>query len=291
MDVFWVAGLAGMLGYYDAILQYAPHARVIFDTIDLQYLREFRAAQVTHNAAWLKTALQTQRLTHSAVRSAHCTITVSSAEQAILERECPGEKVQVLSTIHEVRPRKSDYRARNGSLFVGNFNHTPNTDAVRYFLDEIKPKADKELQALEIFIAGADPPAWLAARASKPLHILGHVPDLEPLLQSSRVSIAPIRFGAGVNSKVLESMSAGLPVVSTTFAAQGLGAEHERDLLIADTPDAFAASLLRLHRDAELWERLSTNGQALVSRDFSFEAARRNLALIFSSVLFTYPMR
>jgi glycosyltransferase involved in cell wall biosynthesis len=220
----------------------------------------------------------------AATRAAHCTLVVSSIEQEMLERDCPGANIQLLSNIHSVRDCPIPFAARSGILFMGSFPHHPNQDAMAYYLDEIAPRLHESLPDLELWIAGRNPPDWLKSRATGKNHVLGYVPDIDSLLCRARVAIAPLRYGAGVKGKVLESMSVGLPVVGTSIAAEGLGAVNEREMLIADSPEEFANAVIRLHQDPYLWEQLSENGQRLVSESFSFAAARRNLDRILASL-------
>jgi glycosyltransferase involved in cell wall biosynthesis len=107
--------------------------------------------------------------------------------------------------------------------------------------------------------------------------VAGHVPDLAPFYTSSRLAIAPLRFGAGVKGKVLEAMGYGLPVVMTPIAAEGTHARPNIDALIATTPADFAAATVRLYHDDDLWQRLSQNGQALVAKWFLVESVQEVL--------------
>ena len=98
---------------------------------------------------------------------------------------------------------------------------------------------------------------------------MGHVPDLTSWLDRSVLSIAPLRFGAGVKGKVVTSMAHGLPVVASSIAVEGIPAQDGRDVLIADDPGALAHKIAALYRDEVLWSQLSRNGTGLVERCFS----------------------
>jgi len=102
----------------------------------------------------------------------------------------------------------------------------------------------------------------------------GYVEDIAPYMDGCRVSVAPLRYGAGVKGKVNMAMSYGLPVVATSVAVEGMHVEAGADVLVADEADAFADDVIRLYGDEELWNRLSANGLANVARHFSFDAAR-----------------
>ncbi len=126
-------------------------------------------------------------------------------------------------------------------------------------------------------VIGAEPPAEVRALAGDAVRILGHVPDVTPFFDCCRLSLAPLRYGAGVKGKINQSLAHGLPVVATSQAVEGMFLEDENSVLIADTPITFAKAVLRLYRDQELWERLSDGGLSVMEKHFGFDAARRAL--------------
>jgi glycosyltransferase involved in cell wall biosynthesis len=103
------------------------------------------------------------------------------------------------------------------------------------------------------------------------------------LFDSCRVSVAPLRYGAGVKGKVNQSLAYGLPVVATSHAIEGMFLEDDVSVLVADQPQAFADQLVRVYRDQALWERLSTGGLDVMEAHFSFAAARRALTELVKS--------
>ena len=115
------------------------------------------------------------------------------------------------------------------------------------------------------------------------VRIHGHVPDLPPWLDGCRISVAPLRYGAGVKGKVNQAMAHGLPVVATTPAVEGMHLVDGVDVLVADDANAFADAALRLHGDEALWNRIAANGRANVARHFSMDAAREVVRELFLS--------
>ena len=104
------------------------------------------------------------------------------------------------------------------------------------------------------------------------MNVTGWVPETVPYLHASVVSIAPLRYGAGVKGKIGEALSYGLPVVTTNVGAEGMGLRDGEEALITDSPHDFAAAVVRAYRDEGLWRRLSDSGRAHVGRHFSPEA-------------------
>jgi glycosyltransferase involved in cell wall biosynthesis len=111
----------------------------------------------------------------------------------------------------------------------------------------------------------------------------GFVESLQPFLSNCRLAVAPLRYGAGVKGKVNMSMAHGQPVVATPAAVEGMFAEHERELLVAEDAESFATEVVRLYQDKDLWNRLSNASVKNVEAHFSLATARASLEALFSS--------
>jgi glycosyltransferase involved in cell wall biosynthesis len=262
---------------------YAPRARVIFDTTDLHHVRAFRAAKLTGNARALRSAVETKRDELAMARASDVTLVVSPLEQQALQRECSGARVHVVSNIHAAHGSAAGFAERRGIVFVGAFAHHPNADAMQYFFDEIYPLLRSQLDA-PITVIGSQPPAWLRAKTDSHVIVTGHVRDLASYLNRCRLTIAPLRYGAGVKGKVLESMSYGVPVVGTSIAAEGIPAHDRREMLIADAPARFCDAVIELYSNQPLWNQLSANGLALIQNYYSASSARIALVRVFEEL-------
>jgi glycosyltransferase involved in cell wall biosynthesis len=129
-----------------------------------------------------------------------------------------------------------------------------------------------------LHLVGADAPESVLALADRPgVNFHGHVPDLEALLDRTRISLAPLRFGAGIKGKVNQALARGLPVVATSCAIEGMFLIDGEDVLCADTAEQFADAIVRLYRDPALWQILRQAGFENTRRHFSRDAARRVL--------------
>ena len=146
-----------------------------------------------------------------------------------------------------------------------------------WFCAEIMPKILRELPDTTFHIIGSKMPASVGALASDHVITHGYVENVEPFFESCLLSVAPLRFGAGVKGKTNQSMSFGVPVVSTSIGAEGMHLTHEKNILLADDPQEFAQQVIRLHRDRELWTALSRNSLKNIEEHFSSAAAKRNL--------------
>jgi GT2 family glycosyltransferase/glycosyltransferase involved in cell wall biosynthesis len=260
---------------------YAPKARRIFDTVDLHYLREERAARIAGDDPELRRlAAETKRAELALMRACDLTLVVSPVERTLLEAEIPEARVEVLSNVHEVAGRGSGFHARRDVWFIGGFQHPPNVDAVQWFIKEVWPHVSAELPDASFHVVGSKMPASMRALAGNGVEIHGHVEDLAPFLDGCRVSVAPLRYGAGVKGKVNQAMAHGQPVVATPIAVEGMHLADGNEVLVADTATEFAAALVRLYRDERLWEQLSQAGMANIASHFSFDAARAALARV-----------
>jgi O-antigen biosynthesis protein len=257
--------------------RYAPQARIIFDTVDVHFLREEREAALTESSSLAKKAIATKQQELAMVVACDATLVVSEVEQTLLRSLAPGKEIFLLSNVHESESLRPGFDERAGVVFVGGFRHPPNIDAVSWFAQDVLPHLRALDASIETTIVGSNMPESLRALAQPGLTLAGHVPDLKPVLRQARVSIAPLRYGAGVKGKVNEAMNFGIPVVATTVAMEGMHVTHDVDCLIADDPESFARHIVNAHNDKEIWERLSANGIVSVEQHFSFERAREAL--------------
>ncbi len=259
------------------IRHYCPHAFLVFDTVDLHFLREEREAEVTGSDSVAEQARATRREELALIEASDATLVVSPVEQELLNGLLPDADVRVVSNIHDVHGSDRGWQERNGLMFVGGFQHLPNVDAARWLVNEIFPLVRSEVPDVELHLIGSRMPSEILSINAPGVRVHGFVEDLEPFLDGCRVSVAPLRYGAGVKGKVNQAMSHGLPVVATTCAAEGMFLEHGKDVLVADDAAAFAREVVRAHQDRELWEQLSRGGLSNVERHFSRAAARHAL--------------
>jgi GT2 family glycosyltransferase len=260
-----------------AARRHCLNARIVYDTVDLHFLRERRLAELTGDKATRAVAERRRREELGYITQADTTLVVSPVEQDLLAREAPDADVRIVSNIHRIFGNRRPFAERRDLFFIGAFAHPPNTDAVLWFCREIFPLVLSEEPTLRFSVIGADPPAQVRALASDSVRILGHVADVTPFFDGCRLSVAPLRYGAGVKGKVNQSLAYGLPVVATTQAAEGMFLVDGESVLLADDPRAFAEAVVRLYRNPVLWERLSKGGLAVMEQHFSFAAARRAL--------------
>jgi glycosyltransferase involved in cell wall biosynthesis len=167
------------------------------------------------------------------------------------------------------------FKERTGFIFLGNFRHPPNLDAVEYLAAEIWPEIRKNIPDAKLTLAGAYPPASVSALGGKKgITVKGNVPDHREELKRHRVLLAPLRFGAGIKGKVLESWACGLPVAGTGMAFEGLAASSERP---------FAETAVDLHENELSWKKSQESGYESL-KNFLPEKNKERLEKILAEV-------
>ena len=248
-----------------------PKLKIIYDMLDVHHLRSAREAALTGDQHTARESEKLRRLETRLARGADVVWCGSSPDQKLMSRIAPGIPSVVVPTVHRLHERGPAFAEREHLLFVGNFSHRPNEDAVHFLAREILPLIRQSLPGIELLVVGDNAPSLFAEYASSGLRVLGYVPDLDPIIAGCRVFVAPIRFGSGVNGKIGEALSYGLPVVTNTIGAEGWEFTDGKEVLIADTPDDFAAAVVRLYGNAELWQTLSDNGYRHIAENYTPE--------------------
>ena len=247
----------------------APATKIVFDMVDAYFIRLGREYEVNRNEETRAEAARYQEIETRLARASDLVWCNSTEDKRVMERLAPGVPIEVIPTIHETREPGKTFDERRGLLFVGNFRHRPNTDGLNFFMREVFPVVQEEIPDARLTIVGDYSSPEILAHASESVSVTGYVPDIEPYFEAARVFVAPIRFGAGVKGKIGEALAHGLPLVTTTVGAEGMGLEHETHAMIANEARSFADAVVRLYREPELWRKISENGRTHVEKNFS----------------------
>jgi glycosyltransferase involved in cell wall biosynthesis len=294
LAVAYLHRFALMQRYGALVRRWCPRARLLYCVADLHYLRMARRIAVEAGAEASPDpdvalppeaeGLRTAELL--ACLAADAVITHSAFELALLRRDVPEADSHLVPWEVPVRARTVRFADRHGVLFVGSFGHAPNLDAAFYLIAKIMPLVWARAPEIDCIIAGSDMPASLreAAAAAGRAHragcvvAMGAVPDIVPLQDQVRLSVAPLRYGAGLKGKVLDSMAAGLPCVCTPMAAEGMELPAPLQPLVARGAQALADLIATVHSDPILNRMLSDAAAAWVGHHFS--AARIDTAMM-----------
>jgi O-antigen biosynthesis protein len=269
---------------------HCPEAPVIFHTIDLHFLRLERQAELFSNWAHKKAAAEYRELESWLVKQADVSIVHSEIEKGLLlELGAPQTKVVVSPLILEIPDRVRKYKKRKGIVFVGGFNHPPNVDAVKYLCDEVMPLLLKHSPEIILNVVGTNTPPDILSLQSKNVKVIGYVEDIDKFLGEFRLSVAPLRYGAGVKGKIGKSLAVGTPVVATELAIEGMQLATDDGYVIANNPSDFAEKILKLYNDELKWQKLSTRGRIAAEKLWGFESSVSGLKTILSRVGFDLP--
>jgi len=182
-------------------------------------------------------------------------------------------------------------RAPRSLVFLGSMDWMPNIDAVQWFADSILPLIESDFPDFTLTIVGRNPTPSVRALAERHsrVRVTGTVDDVRPFLAAAEATIVPLRVGGGTRIKIFEAMATGIPVVSTRIGAEGLPLRHDRDILLADTPEEFAHSVGRLFRSAELRREIGHAGLSLVREKFGWAASTDIFEGYCKQVISNYP--
>ena len=170
-------------------------------------------------------------------------------------------------------------------LFTGTMNYFPNSDAVAYFCNEIFPYVRERHPKARFYIVGNHPSEQVRRlEAQDGVVVTGYVPDVRPYFEEASVFVAPLRAGSGIQTKNLEAMAMGVPIVTTSVGAMGLKADVGKELLVADTPLAFAEQVIHLLDNKYLRENIAQTARTRVETEYSWEAIGERLKYVYTQI-------
>lgn len=264
--------------YIGKVRKYAPQAKIIFHACDLHFLRHQREAEIMGNGEETRTALEEVKTKELDIISGADLCTLHSpVEKQLVEAERPGTRVVIIPIIFQPQGPGKPMQERSGIVFLGGYRHPPNIDAVEYYLSEIHPLVRSRLSEPVRFTAAGDaPPPSLKSCEGNDVLVSGFIEDIGPLLHEARVMVAPLRYGAGVKGKILTALAHGLPVVTTSIGAEGIG--DGSAMRVADTAEAFSREVCRLYTDEGSWRALHDAGFQYLRENTSRAVAIRSVA-------------
>jgi sugar transferase (PEP-CTERM/EpsH1 system associated) len=266
----------------------SPLPRVI-DLVDALSLNMARRSRLDGGLGGWAAALETGRLRRYEAQVCqtwdHATVVSETDRRAI--GDFPRLSINPNGVdLEHFRPSTAE-RAPHEIVFTGNLGYFPNIDGISWFAREVLPRLRQSEPRLRLTVVGARPSSQVR-RLEVPgagVSVAGFVPEIVPFLHRARVAVAPLRAGSGQLFKVLEAMACGTPLVATPIAASGIGAVHERHLLLAETAEDFARAVLRLLRDPPLAAGLVAEARQLVEQRFRWETTVEQLEAVYHSLL------
>jgi glycosyltransferase involved in cell wall biosynthesis len=189
-----------------------------------------------------------------------------------------------LETANTIKSRQNKHQ-QNTIVHIGAMNWMPNEEGIRWFLNRVWPLLLDQVPDAKLRLAGREMPQWLLSLNTKGVEVLGEVKDAGRFLQSGSISIAPLLSGSGIRIKILESMMHGLAVVSTSMGAEGIRYDAGKNILIADTPEAFAKALQFLIEHPDKASKIGQEAQALIAEKYHAPAIIQQLQDFYREIL------
>jgi glycosyltransferase involved in cell wall biosynthesis len=279
--------------YLPAVRALAPDAKVVVDSVDLHFLRKSRHAFCAADERALTGKLDPQyaneMIRELNVYAAMDAVLTVSQKEADLINDFVGDPTLAYAVpdTEDLPAALLPFAERKGLLFVGNFRHPPNVQAVEWLCKEILPRVTPELLAQHpVYVVGNGiNETKIDYGCLKNVITVGWVPSVLPYLQSARISVIPLLYGAGTKRKLMQSLMVGTPCVSTSIGVEGLNLEHGLHVLVADDAAQFAKGIESLLTDEELWEKMRLEGRSHILAAHGRETVRACLDSVLGQIL------
>jgi len=283
--------------YYDYVFLNRPHisekyidkisihssAKILYYGHDLHFLREKREYLLFKDETKLRSSLELQKQEISLMKKSDLSIYPSEIEVNEIHKIDENIRAQSMPAylFTNFTEEERDIVQTHDVMFVGGFGHTPNIDAVLWFVKNVWPKVIDKYPGIKFYIIGSKPSEEILNLASDDIIVTGFVSDevLEQHYKESRIAVVPLRYGAGIKGKVVEALYNQIPIVTTSVGAEGLE-NAEEYMSIEDDADTFADEINRLYDNLEDLEKMSQQGKKYCQKYFSYNAAKQSLSSI-----------
>ena len=287
--------------YFDYIYLQRPHisikyidlvknhskAKIIYFAHDLHHIREMREYEITHDPKLLESAQNWKKIEYELFSKADVGHVVGSYEQEVMQKAFPDKPIRNIPLyLYESIPGdiERDFTKRKDLLYVGGFQHHPNTDAVLWFAGEVFPKILEAYPDIVWHVVGGNQPKEILDLAGEHILIHGFVSDeeLERYYRTCRIAVVPLRYGAGVKGKVVEANYWQIPLVTTPIGAEGLSREED-SMVVESDAEEMAKRIIALYQDPEALRKLSENSVAFIEHHFLTDHAREVIEMDFQA--------
>jgi glycosyltransferase involved in cell wall biosynthesis len=269
------------------IRELSPETRIIVDSVDLHFLRHARGAYA--GAGSIDRALSEEMIRELNTFAAADAVLAVSPKEVNLINDISGDShlAHLLTDNEELPASTIPAGERNGIVFIGNFRHPPNVDAVAYLCNAILPEMDPEVLARHpVYVVGngLDDTIRDFACGMPNVRMVGWVPSVAPYLERARVTVLPLLGGAGTKRKLLQALMIGTPAVSTSVGIEGFDVCHGEHVLVADDARSFAQGVADLTADDRLWHRMVEAGRGFALTRYGRDVVQEQFADVIAAV-------
>lgn len=265
---------------YIKIIKKHSSAKIAYVGHDLQFLSSLKKLEFSNDRKYQQESKKFKKIETKIFNAVDMILPFSTYEAPFISEIVPDKIVRTLPVFfYDTIPQIDlDFNNRHDILFVAFFGHPPNVDAALWFCNEVFPKIRKQIPNIRLNIVGSNPSDEIKSLASNDIKVTGYVSDekLEEYYMQSKIAISPLRFGAGVKGKLLESLYYQIPTVITSIAAEGVP-EITKFAMIADDVESFANKIYELYTDKSIWEKYARNSKVLIEKYYTTEAAQKTI--------------
>lgn len=275
--------------YLPLIRKYSK-AKVILRAHNVEHLIWERIAKCTKNIfkRWyvkkLALALKVYELEHISQYDGIACITQKDADYFI-KAGCRKPIVSIPFGIIAPDTMDNVDEEPNSLFHIGSMDWIPNLEGVNWFLEKVWPKVLNEVPQARMYLAGRKMPQTLMNTEYRNVSIVGEVPDAMYFIESKKINIVPLLSGSGIRVKIIEAMSVGKTVISTTIGAEGIEYTDGKNILIADTPDEFVMQIKRCIADDEFCAEIGKNAYDLVANNYNNELLTQKLLTFYNKLI------
>jgi len=290
-DLVYVTRYSIAERHIGAIRRFAPQAKVLFNNADLHFLRELRSAIASKHQEGVSRALKTRDDELGLMRKVDLVLSYNEAEHAVIvSHNLDSTRIARCPWVVKVPESSPGFDERADIAFLGGFSHSPNPEAMEYFVREVMPLLRERLPKVSLRIYGSDISDRIHDLAADDVVIEGWVPDVAQVYSSCRVFIAPLRSGAGIKGKVVGALAFGVPCVLSPLAAEGIGIRDGQEALIAETAAQWVESIAGLYEDRSKWLKIHNAARNYAASEFSFLKGQKLMQKALESVdIFAEP--
>lgn len=261
--------------YLPLVKQYTD-AKLLYYGHDLHFLRESREHELTGDLSKIESSESWEMIEFNILKNVDLSLFPSNVEVDLIKSKDSAIAVSQIPVIlfDEFAACRRDSKTTGNLMFCGGFKHPPNVDGVIWFVKTIWPLITTAIPDIKFFIIGSHPPEEIMELQNDNIIVTGFISDeeLEEYYKTCRITVAPLRFGAGIKGKIVEALYHQIPIVTTTIGAEGL-TDIESFVGVHDDPSKFANHVIRLYKDENI-DDVGAQGLAYCERYFSKEAAK-----------------
>ena len=257
------------------------NAKIAYVGHDLHFIDSRKKFERTGYSQHYEDSLRFFEIENNLFNNVDCIFPFSTFEAPFIKEMVPHKIVQPIPVFFfdNIPSNINIYENRKDIFFIGGFDHRPNVDSIIWFVKEVFPNIQKQIQDIKLYILGSNPNDEVKRLASKSIIVTGYISDeeLKEYYSNCKISVLPLQYGAGVKGKLLEALFYQIPTVITSVAAEGVP-EIEKYSLIADKPVDFANRILDLYNNPHLWSKKSKKSRKLILKYYTKENAKRLLS-------------